>query len=38
MRNAIKTAAAGAAIMLMTMGSSLAGPVSTVRPEGANHQ
>ena len=34
MRNAIKTAAAGAAIMLMTTGSSLAGPVSTPHPGG----
>jgi hypothetical protein len=32
MRNAIKTAAAGAAIMLMTTGPSLAGPVSTPHP------
>ncbi len=34
MRNAIKTAAAGAAIMLMTTGGSLAGAVSTPHPDG----
>ncbi len=34
MRNAIKTVAAGAAIMLMTTAGSLAGPVSTPHPDG----